>query len=708
MEQACFKRDCRAFERRLLNLVRAYRNALIFYVAAAVSVSAALSGCAQDKKVRGQLIVTFQTDMALPAQIDTVLVQVTRSSGQVVHMVEYPLGGSRNDKSVPGTFALVAGESREPVTITVAGRKDETWRTYREAVTTVPQDRVAELRMPIQWLCNESAQPQYKSLPDGKGGIVSRVVQNCANGMTCKAGTCESSDLDSETLPDYKPAQVFGGADEAKQGSCFDVMECMAAGNTVEPDANCTIAMAGDNLNVSLRVAGGGICNKTGPATTCFVPLDGNDREGWTVTPDGTRIQLPKEVCKRIATHQVLAVQVSTACRTKDPSLPPCGDWSSVPDDRAIVPEASAMVPTWPSPEVLAMLSIDEKNKLACPLMSDEGSLYTCTRSTDGTNATVYEIDAQTGRSNTFELDVQPTMAAAVFNQTLYWAGNDDLFQFPLQAGAKPKQSRGRGGLYTDGVLLADEGGIHALTSGVGMDMGNTSNVVQLLHFSLNGEVSGMDPLGNTVVKPIAQDASAFYAGLNMDDKQPDGTPYPDGTPFKRVSSVVRIDKKSHQVSTLLNARTMTISSIKFNGYLGVVSDGSDVFALFESEPVAGFEQLQIGRVSNAATAGASDFMPIYDLSVSADKHLTRLRLLGAIEGSVFFARDEWVQADEGEPSLRSSSVMVIPHGSTSARFIADFTNDAPAAGVFASGQQVFWLNQLGRVFALSREALAP
>jgi hypothetical protein len=233
-----------------------------------------------------------------------------------------------------------------------------------------------------------------------------------------------------------------------------------------------------------------------------------------------------------------------------------------------------------------------------------------------------------------------------------------------------------------------------------------TASVVQLLHFSPSGEVSPMmDPLGNTVVKSIAQDASSFYAGKNADDKQSDGQQLPEGTPFKRVSSVVRIDKKSHQISTLLNEQTMMVSSIRFNGYLGVVSDGMDVFALFESAPAAGFEELQIGRVAQAATAAASDMTPIYDLSVSAEKHLTRVRLLGAVEGTVFFAREE---LNEDEQTLRSSSVMLIPHGSSSARFVADFIDDYPVAGVFASGQQVYWLNQSGKIFALSREALAP
>jgi hypothetical protein len=170
------------------------------------------------------------------------------------------------------------------------------------------------------------------------------------------------------------------------------------------------------------------------------------------------------------------------------------------------------------------------------------------------------------------------------------------------------------------------------------------------------------------------------------------------------VTSVVRIDKATHQAATLLNPQTMTITDLKHSGFVGAVSDGTDTFALFETEPRAGIEHLQIIRVSAASTAAASDPQPIFDLTVSSDKHLTSLRLLGAVDGAVVFARDEWAALDR----LRSSSVMVIPRGTNNARFVADFSGDVPVAGVAASGTEVFWLNQSGRIFALSREALAP
>jgi hypothetical protein len=268
----------------------------------------------------------------------------------------------------------------------------------------------------------------------------------------------------------------------------------------------------------------------------------------------------------------------------------------------------------------------------------------------------------------------------------------------PLQDGATPTSFVGKGTHYTN-VLLTDATGVHVLTSGLGeMPGGDREGVVQLLHFAFSGDFLSMDALGNRVVRQFTQDANAFYAIKNLDEKRPEGEP------FQRVSSVVRIDKVTHQVATLLNPQTMTIKDLRRNGFVGVVSDGTDTFALFESEPVAGVEHLQIARVSAASTAAASDVQPVFDLPISAEKPLTSLRLLGAVDGALLFARDEWAALDR----LRSSSVMVIPRGANSARFIADFSGDAPVLGVAASGTEVFWLNQSGRIFALSREALAP
>jgi len=678
------------------------------FAAAAVSFA---TGCEQAEGPRGQLVIAFQTDMALPTQIDNVRVQLTRRGGDVLLMDAYSIGGSPNDNPIPGSLVLVAGANPEPITITVAGSKSDLWRTYREIVTTVPRDRVAMLRMPIQWLCNESAQPQVVTVADGKGGQVSRVVQTCPDGETCKAGACVSNETDSATLPDFDPMDLYGGAEEPEQGACFDVVECMGAGTAVVPDANCTIERpAGENVNVALRVAGGGICNDAGPVTTCFVPLDGEDSEGWTTTADGSRIQLPAEVCRRLAERKVLAVQSSTACQTKTPALPPCGAWSVVPDSRAIVPDTASGAPTWPSPELFASLPA-ASSSYCCPLMSEGTKLYSCMCVDGKEEATVFAVDMESEKREDFPIPATPTIASSVYDGALYWAESsggapgepDVIYRFPLQPGAAPMGfplAAAGVGLYTDSRLLTDASGIHIMASGLGQDNDDASlAAVYLLHFNFNGMLTSMDALGNRVIKQIGQDASGFYAGINVDEKRDDNQP------FLRMSSVVRIGKGMPQVTTLLNPQPITISDLSHNGYLGVVSDGTDLFTLFESTATpAGTEHLEIGKIAMASTATTDQLDVIYDLEVPAERHLTALRLLGAVDGAVFFARDEYLQSDR----LRSSSMLVIPKGATSARFIADFTADVPIQGIAANREKIFWMNQSGRIFALSREALAP
>jgi len=211
-----------------------------------------------------------------------------------------------------------------------------------------------------------------------------------------------------------------------------------------------------------------------------------------------------------------------------------------------------------------------------------------------------------------------------------------------------------------------------------------------------------MDPLGDRVVYQFAQDAGAFYAAMNEETTQQGSQP------FERASSVVRVDKATGTRSTLLNPQRMTITDPTHSGYLGVVSDGTDVFALFEAAPVNGTSSLQIDRVARAAQAAPQNLAPVFVLPISADPYYTSLQLLGAVDGAVVFSRNEYESSDgaDSPPTLRSSSVLIIPQ-SGGVRYVADFLGDGPTRGVAAIGDRIFWLNQSGRVYGLSREALA-
>src|SRR5690349_15571118 len=102
-----------------------------------VLLGCALLGCNSEDKQPGSLVVTFDTDMAMPGQIDDILVQV-EARGVIRLSQQYAVGP--NDQHIPATLTLVAGDGpSEPVTVRVAGMKQGTYRTYRETITTVPQ-----------------------------------------------------------------------------------------------------------------------------------------------------------------------------------------------------------------------------------------------------------------------------------------------------------------------------------------------------------------------------------------------------------------------------------------------------------------------------------------------------------------------------------------------------------------------------------------
>ncbi|HLK40203.1 MAG TPA: hypothetical protein VKU41_25805, partial [Polyangiaceae bacterium] len=337
-------------------------------------------GCGgQPAQSPGQLVVAIDTDMALPDQVDTIELEVT-VGGTTIYDYPIPVGTGPDSQPIPATLTLVAGrDPNAPATIRVLGSKGGVVRTLRQVTSTIPVGRVATLRMPVQWLCDGSAQP----VAGADGGIAYQ--STCGPGGTCHAGSCVPSSVDPSSLPAYQPQDVFGGgsAPPAKghtAGACFDVIACMLGGTVETPDdpSVCTIPVPSDpsNVNVALRVANDGICDTTG--TTCFVPLDGRSAEGWTM--ENGRAALPPAVCDRLRTGLVQGIVVSTGCPTKTQSTPPCGAWSSVTlaaDASTVATGVDAGPP--PTPTLLAATAPEGGTVSACcPLLADSSALYTC------------------------------------------------------------------------------------------------------------------------------------------------------------------------------------------------------------------------------------------------------------------------------------------------------------------------------------------
>lgn len=285
----------------------AYRGVLL-------AASAALFSCAPEPP--GQLMLAVQTDMSLPKDIDTIRIQVA-TEGVLKFDRDYTsLGSIDGQIRLPGTLALVAPEKADAaVTVTVSayGGAPRNVRVVRQVVTTVPQDRIAALHLPLRFMCDG-----FAANDDGEP------KSTCPEGQSCVMGECVDREVDSATLPDFEDDDVFSG------GSCFDPVVCWQNPEPVELDSSdCSFKPSAheSTLNVALGVEGEGICGPAG----CFVTLDAHSDEGWQPREDGS-IALSPKVCEKIEKGEIASVVVSSltsTCPQKSLKLPTCGPWST-------------------------------------------------------------------------------------------------------------------------------------------------------------------------------------------------------------------------------------------------------------------------------------------------------------------------------------------------------------------------------------------
>jgi hypothetical protein len=296
------------------------------------------------------MLVT-STDLEIPKDISKVGIQVKDGNGVERYGNWYTLGSRSDDRTeLPATLAIIPGTANDPVHIRIfSQQRDGKIVTLSEATTTVPRDRMALLRMPIEWLSVGMVKPVESSSGVDAGNpafpdeaAFASTVTTCDAGKTPRAGTCESAEVDSAALPTYTPGQVYGGGDGSGNGACFDTATCFATAaplamidatdclfdtNTVR---DATADNAQRNLSLALVAAdGSGICGSNG----CIVPLDfvepGGPWSGWTVQ-DRTKAKLPNAVCEKLRDGSLRAVVATTACSSKTPESPTCGPWSSV------------------------------------------------------------------------------------------------------------------------------------------------------------------------------------------------------------------------------------------------------------------------------------------------------------------------------------------------------------------------------------------
>ena len=642
-----------------------------------------------ESEIRGQLVVSLETDMALPDQIDQLRLQVL-VHGRTHHEQDYQLGGSANSVRLPATLTLLAGEDPAlSVIVRVAGSKGGQFRTFREVTTTVPYGRLTHVRMPLQWLCDQTAE-KVSSDP-----LSTAVRSTCDAGKSCVAGECVFSVVDSHGLPEFAARNVYGGGETPKDGKCFDTLPCMITGNAVEPDTDCSIELPQwNNLNVALRVPRSGICDDSG--SVCFVPLDGNSLEGWLIDSEKRRIRLRKPVCDKLALGLISGVYVSTQCPTKTAADPPCGEWSSV-TTKGEQPADSALARA-PQVGLIAKLDPDTDGTVCCPLLSDDKGLYSCT-CTSETQARVLHIDPSDG-SKTLAFSVSPPaareherFAAALAKGDFFWAF-DGMIERVDRDGSVSKILLQDADTYDDSPLLSDESGLTVLANRAkGGDA-----PVQVLHVTYDGSVKPLDTGGNHPVPQFAQSSDAVYVATDVDvQKTPTGS-------IDRTSTVVRIDKRTGARTQLVPDEHLATPRIEHGGYLGVQMGSNMLYALFETAAVqTGMTGMQVRGIDPSSRSAAS---PTVLYEVPIDPSHTRLIMLGLADNTPILARIEYATITNETGTVRSASIFAMPGAGEPPRILADLANDTPLQGIVGDERRIYVLSRGGALLGIARTGL--
>ena len=308
---------------------------------------ALLASCKVDNAPAGGLVLSLETDLAVPKDIDRVELEITQE-GKLIRLDEQPIGSGHT--LLPTEIRLAYPGNDRPLLIRATAFHGAEARIERSSVTPVPRSWLGLVRMPLSYLCDGTALPE--------GG------STCGEGNTCNQGTCGSAELPLDDQQRYTPGaqpqkpsrnaadsgmlsgNVIGDAPaDAAQSGCFDVSTCFAKAQLLDIDAStCSFSLppaaAGARISVALMLPLGsaGICDNGG----CFVPLD-LDSGGYSFG-DGGEVLLPKGVCDKLLEGVPLRAAISSSCGEKTSQNPPCGPWSSVQSPRP-VQDVSALEP---------------------------------------------------------------------------------------------------------------------------------------------------------------------------------------------------------------------------------------------------------------------------------------------------------------------------------------------------------------------------
>jgi hypothetical protein len=311
----------------------------------AIALVACVAAAACSSPGKGSLVLAISTDMQTPKDINIVSVFVsTNGVPKLDFLGRVTPGGT---VTLPSTLAVLEPDDPSAeVRIRVTAFQEQRARVLRDVLTTVPHQRTALLRVPLSFLDDGSAQGTLpmQFVPGRPGGPMdgdtqfdptdqTMITSSCDITLkqTSIAGTCSSSSVDSNKLADFVPTLVFGDGGTASNPACFNVDQCFTKGApiaaatiTTAPDGSCSFPLtpgqSGQDWNCALATTDGtGACTAGGP---CYVPLESDPGEGFSVQPGKAVLMVPG-VCKKLAAGAMLYVD-KASCSTKTESAPVC------------------------------------------------------------------------------------------------------------------------------------------------------------------------------------------------------------------------------------------------------------------------------------------------------------------------------------------------------------------------------------------------
>jgi hypothetical protein len=314
---------------------------------------AAASSCSSEKPARGALMLAITTDMSAPKDVDQVGLYI-RVAGREVFATQAAVSPN-GEVRFPATIAVLAPDDpKQPVKIRLVAFSKNKAIVLREMTTAVPTNRVAQLRIPLNFLSVGSGAGEgavgirsAAVLPRNASGLTlqdfdafTAITNRCGDGKTDVGGECVTLDLSDATAFDvYDPTTIYGGGPAPEKlsqsnGDCFAVDCCFASAKILTPDGDCTVASLGPKTNIALRTNGIGTVTGAGP----LIPLDFDavakfGEVGVSVLPN-QRLQLPKAVCAKTAVGTPAAERIadilgSTVCAPKSKAMPLCGPASA-------------------------------------------------------------------------------------------------------------------------------------------------------------------------------------------------------------------------------------------------------------------------------------------------------------------------------------------------------------------------------------------